>query len=287
MLCVANPMTISTLQSGHPEELLGGVLCVAAVLLALRGRTLWSGIVLGLAVANQEWALVALGPVLLALPRGRVRAALCAAGAAALVLAPLAIGGRFLGQVHSAASPDGSIFTPWQLWWFVGPHRHVTPPGQPWNTRFDPAWLSQLAHPLIIIVALSLALTCFWLRRADVPRPSHEPLLLLALVLLVRCALDPWDNWYYPLPYLLALLSWEALAIERPPASALVASFGGWFVFQWAVPGRGFSPDVQSLLFLAWSLPALGGMALGLYAPRTAERVRLALSRARALPSPA
>jgi hypothetical protein len=139
---------------------------------------------------------------------------------------------------------------------------------------------------MIIVVAFALSLTCFWLRRRSV-RPTAEPLLLLALVLLLRCALDPWDNWYYPLPYLLALLSWEALGSRRPPAAALVASFGGWFVFQWAVPGRGFSPDAQALLFLAWCLPALGGMAVGLYAPRTAERLRLALTRSRVIPSPA
>jgi hypothetical protein len=53
------------------------------------------------------------------------------------------------------------------------------------------------------------------------------------------------------------------------------------------VPGRGFSPDMQSLLFLAWCLPALAGIALGLYAPRTAARLRLALNRSRAVLSPA
>jgi hypothetical protein len=192
-----------------------------------------------------------------------------------------------VSQVRGAASPGGSIFTPWQLWWFVGPHRHVIPPGQPWNTRFDPAWLSQLAHPLIVVVAALLSLVCFWLRRRGTPRPAHDGLLLLALVLLLRCALDPWDNWYYPLPYLLALVSWEALALKRPPAAALVASFGGWFVFQWAVPSHGFSPDGQAVLFLAWALPALGGMTLGLYAPRLAGRLGRISTRPRAVPTPA
>src|SRR3984957_15698010 len=35
-LCVANPLTLSALEVGHPEELLGGVLCIAVVLLAAR-----------------------------------------------------------------------------------------------------------------------------------------------------------------------------------------------------------------------------------------------------------
>jgi hypothetical protein len=288
MLCVANPMTLSTLESGHPEELLGGVLCVAAVLVAMRGRPIWAGVLLGLAVANQEWALVAVGPVLIALPRARIRALIAGGTAAALVLLPLLAGGKFLGQVNAAARPGGSsIFTPWQLWWFLGPHRHVLPAGQPWNTRFDPAWLTQLAHPLIIVVAAMLSLGCLWLRRRQAFRPAYEPLLLLGLVLLVRCALDPWDNWYYPLPYLLALLSWEVLATRRAPAVGLIASFGGWFVFQWAVPSRGFSPDAQSLLFLAWALPALATMGIALYSPTLARRLRGLATRSSAVPATA
>ncbi len=67
-VCVANPMTLQALEMGHPEELLGACLCAAAVLLALRGRALLAGVLLGLAIANKEWALLAAGPVLLALP---------------------------------------------------------------------------------------------------------------------------------------------------------------------------------------------------------------------------
>ena len=33
-----------------------------------RGRTVWAGVLLGLAIANKEWALIATGPVLLVLP---------------------------------------------------------------------------------------------------------------------------------------------------------------------------------------------------------------------------
>ena len=69
-LCVANPLTLRALEIGHPEELLGAVLCVAAVLLAARDRPLWAGLLLGLAIANKQWALLAVGPVLLALPDG-------------------------------------------------------------------------------------------------------------------------------------------------------------------------------------------------------------------------
>lgn len=287
MLCVANPMTLSTLESGHPEELLGAALCIAAVLAALRNRPIWAGAFLGMAVANQEWAIVATGPVLIALPDRRIRAIFTAGATAAVILSPLIAAGGFLSQVKGAAAPNSSIFTPWQLWWFVGPHRHAIPAGQPWATRFDPAWLAHLAHPLIAAIAIPLTLLCVWMRRHRPARPAHEALLLLTLLLLLRCALDPWDNWYYPLPFLLALVAWESLTVTRPPVMAILASFVAWFVFQWAVPSRGFTSDEQGAIFLIFTVPTLVAIALALYAPGVAERLRVRSGRREPAPSPA
>ena len=56
-LCVANPISLPALEYGHPEEMLGAVLCIFAVVLAFRDRPVWSGVLLGLAVANKQWAL--------------------------------------------------------------------------------------------------------------------------------------------------------------------------------------------------------------------------------------
>jgi hypothetical protein len=70
-VCVANPITLDALEVGHPEELLGACLCVAAVLFASEDRSLLAGVLLGLAIANKPWALLALGPVLLALSAHR------------------------------------------------------------------------------------------------------------------------------------------------------------------------------------------------------------------------
>ncbi len=287
LLCVANPMTLSTLESGHPEELLAAVLCVAAVLAALRDRAIWAGLLLGLAVANQEWAIVAVGPVLIAMSGHRIRALLTAGAAGSALLLPLVAAGGFVGQLKGASMPTSSIFTPWQLWWFIGPHRHVIPAGQPWNTRLDPAWVTQLAHPLIIAIALPLALLSAYAVRRRPARRTHDALLLLALLLLLRCALDPWDNWYYPLPFLLALLAWEALTAQRPPVMAVVASFAAWFLFQWAVPSRGFTPDAQSLLFLLFAVPTLIAIVVALYLPATAGRLRLRLGQRTPVPTPA
>ncbi len=130
-LCVANPVTLYALEIGHPEELLGACLCVAAVLLASRGKWLWAGVLLGLAIANKEWALLALGPVLLALPARRRAACLASAGAAAAaVLGPLVLvgSGGFVAGTKAFASASGEIFQPWQLWWFFGAPNHVLAP---------------------------------------------------------------------------------------------------------------------------------------------------------------
>ncbi len=44
-------------------------------------------------------------------------------------------------------------------------------------------------------------------------------MLLLSLLLLLRCMLDTWDNIYYPLPLVIALLAWETCSLRRAPRS--------------------------------------------------------------------
>src|SRR5581483_5454923 len=92
LLPVFNPATSGALGAGHPEEILCGALCVAAVVLASRNRPLAGALALGLALATKQWALVAAAPFLVALPRARARAAVVAAGVATLLTLPLALG---------------------------------------------------------------------------------------------------------------------------------------------------------------------------------------------------
>jgi len=61
-LAVLTPASLVAVRDGHPEEILGGALCIAAMLLAGR-RAVWAGVALGLAVATKQWALVAVVPV--------------------------------------------------------------------------------------------------------------------------------------------------------------------------------------------------------------------------------
>jgi hypothetical protein len=272
-LCIVNPVTLYTLQLGHPEELLGAVLCVAAVLAAQRGQATWSGVLLGLAVVNKEWALLAIGPVLLALPGQRRRALLTALAIAVVFYAPLLAPALVNHTPIASAGPvagttSGSIFQPWQLWWFLGaPHHLVTGSFGVVKVgyRKPPLWLETIPHPLIIALGVPATIAA-WRRRAD-------PLLLLAFLLAIRAALDPWDTVYYPLPFILALLSWESLSRRRPPVLALVASVVVWLVFIEA-PGR-LTPDQMAIAFAAVAVPTIVALGLGVYRPRLGIRTAL------------
>jgi hypothetical protein len=281
-LCVANPLTLRALELGHPEELLGACLCVAAVLLAGRERPLWAGLLLGLAIANKEWALLAAGPVLLALPaRRRLPCLASAVAVAAALLAPLALvsSSGFVSASRGAATPASTIFQPWQAWWFFGHHGTlvhglfgVPKPGY----RTGPAWTGTISHPLIIAAGLAVSVA-LWLRgRRDTGAGTlpgraslsvRSALLALALLLLLRCLLDTWDTVYYPLPFIFALLCWEVSGpARRPPVLALSSTVLAWISFQW-LPGH-VSPDVQATFFLAWTVPLAALLAQRLIAPR-------------------
>jgi hypothetical protein len=276
-LCVVNPITVSALELGHPEELLGAVLCVWAVLLAQRGRAAWAGIVLGLAIANKEWALLAVGPALLALPSRRALALLCAGATAAVVLAPLVLvgGGGFLTGARATALPGATIFQPMQIFWFLGHHSaqaaHLLGAAKR-EYRLAPSWISSVSHPLVIGVVVPLTALSLNRRRREGAgagsiagsRRLANPMLLLALLLLLRCMLDTWDNVYYPLPLVIALLVWETCSLGRAPLLALTTTALIWFI-SWR--SLNLSVDLQSALFLAWSVPLALSLGSLLYLP--------------------
>ncbi len=259
VLAAGNPVFLSALDVGHPEELLGAALCVGAVLAASFKRPWLAGLLLGLALANKAWAVLAIGPVLVALDRHRLGALGLAGTIAAVLVAPFLVGsGAATGAVHAAGTTN-TIFQPWQVWWPLGDLGHVVrgldgavKPGY----RVPPQWLGSVSHPLIAVSGVPLSL--LWLRRRRGDR-TPDVLLLLALVLLVRCVLDPWNTGYYHVPFLLALLAWEALQRERPPILSLTAAALVWLSFE-KLPQL-VGPDAQSALYLAWAVPAVLALA--------------------------
>ncbi|MEJ7894425.1 MAG: glycosyltransferase 87 family protein [Solirubrobacteraceae bacterium] len=275
-LAAGNPVALRALDIGHPEELLGAACCAGAVLAAIRGKTLLVTLLLGIALANKAWAVVAVPVVFVAMPRHRIRAIVGAGALAAVFVVPFLFaetqGGS--GRLVALTSQTSTIFQPWQIWWPLGDLEHVVRGGDGLikaDYRYPPEWLGPLTHPLIALVAVPLALL-WWRRRAD-DRSADDVLLLLAMVMLLRCVLDPWNISYYHLPFLFALLAWESVARARPPILSLSATLLVWASFGW-IP-QVASPDVQALLYLGWTLPALSALAVAAYrlpSPRWASR---------------
>jgi hypothetical protein len=273
VLVAANPLTLRALEIGHPEELLGGVLCVAAALAAGRGSPVLAGLLLGSAIANKPWALLAVVPLVAMLGEGRLKLLATAACTTAIVMLPLALAGGAVQEAAAVARTTSDIFQPWQVWWFLGEHGQVVVGnfGEKPDYRVGPGWLAGMAHPLVVLVPAAISLAFLpRLRRG----PWHDGLLLLAFALLLRCLLDPWNVSYYSLPFLLALVAWEVHAERRPPVLSLGATLLSWITLV-SLPSIAH-PDIQAAAYLAWSVPLAGlmgarllGVRVGSAAPST------------------
>jgi glycosyl transferase family 87 len=258
-LAAAGPLAWQAVWYGHPEELLATALAVGAVLAALGGRAVLAGVLLGLAVASKQWAVLAVLPTLIALPHHRIRMLLAAAGAGGAALLPILLAdpGTFATAQQSVGS-SANWFRPRQLWWPLGA---PAPAGvdAPAGSAVTPAWLVPIPKPLIVGLAIPLA--ALWLRR---PGPRTDALLLLALLLLLRCLLDPWNIIYYHLPLVIALLAWEVICGRRIPIVSLVTTGAVWLSFETYDTALGYGPW---LVYLAWTVPLAAYLARELYRP--------------------
>ena len=282
VLCVANPLTVPALQIGHPEEILGAALCVAAVLCAMDDRPIWAAVLLGLAIANKEWAVVAAGPVLLALDRARLRGLLITGVTAGALLAPFMLGasGGVAAQTAATGASTGDVFQPWQIWWFLGTHGHLAKGMHP-GYRTPPSWIETLSHPVIAGITVPLSALYAVVRRTGRRTVPNAPLLLLTLLLALRCLLDPWDISYYALPFLVALVTWESLSCDRLPVLSLLAAVATWIIFR-TTATLGLSGDMQALVFTVVSVPSVLALTQAIYAPGVARRLASRRDRAAA-----
>lgn len=291
VVALLNPGVFRSIHWGHPEELLAGALCAGAVLAAARGRSPLAGLLLGLAVATKQWALLAVIPTLLAAPERRVVLVLVAGALAlALTLPTMAAAPRTFVAVQKEAAQAGGPIGPANVWWPISSPRTAAEraAGSPGFAYEIPARLAALTHPLIVLAALPLG-WLFWRRRARLA--PEDALGLLALLLLLRCLLDPWNNDYYHAPFLLALLGWEAVARSGWPRLTLLASVALALTFPAAAvtfTELSAGGALLGVTYLAWAVPLAGWLALEVYAPATRDaivaRVR---SRAAAQPSAA
>ena len=107
----------------------------------------------------------------------------------------------------------------------------------------------------------------WWFSRRRTP---DDVLGLLALLFLLRCLLDPVDNAYYHVPFLLSLMAWEGLVRRGLPLVSILSSA----TIYYAINKAGWTDDLalRNALYLAATLPVAASLAVRLYVPRRASR---------------
>jgi len=231
-ICLLNPLIGNALALGHPEELLTSSLAVGSLLALCEQRITLAAVLAGLAIATKQWALVLISPIVLVAEGRRIRAAALALGTAAAVTAPMVIAnfGAFryaLEYISKARAATTDI-----NWFYPLTHTgHVTivdifgAPRQVIGHTVS-AFLGAVTHPAIVILGLLIPIAV-WLREGR-RLGERELLLASALVLLLRCTLDPESAAYYHLPLLFCLLALDVVAGRQLPYAGL-AGFAGIF----------------------------------------------------------
>jgi hypothetical protein len=251
LLLIANPVTLSAMEVGHPEELVAAALATLAVLLAGRDRAVLTGLVLAAAAASKPTAALAAPVALLVLQRGHWRAiAAGAVAAAALMTQLLANHDRVQAISHELRGQDRVYAA--SAWWPLADEHAVAPVGgiDVPDAAVMPGGLTRSAGQ-IALAALTLALAIAYFRRRD-RLTLPDGLSLLAGLMLARCLLDPVNLFYYAVPFVVALVAWETYARRGIPLVSIVASAALWAT----VSPPPSNPDLACALFLAWAVPA-------------------------------
>jgi hypothetical protein len=276
-VCLFSPLIGDALYYGHPEEILTASLVCGALLAAVEQRVLLTALLIGLAIASKQWALVALVPTLLILKRERIRAAIVATSAAGLLTLPMAVGDpsafHHAWAYISKAQPVVTLFN----WLFpfspagAGRITDVTGESHPFIGHLVWPIESALAHPLIVILGIVVPLL-IW---RGVEGVATRPLLLsAALVLLLRCVLDPETAAYYHLPLLLVLFSLDATAGSRLPLAGLGGAAASFVVLD-RFPSY-LGPSVANLAYIVASMAAAVLILRGLRRAPTLALMRTA-----------
>jgi hypothetical protein len=135
-------------------------------------------------------------------------------------------------------------------------------------TQFSlPDSVGRALHMGVIAVAALLSLLYARGRREEGWNPD-DVLQLVALLFLLRCMLDPLTFSYHHTPFLVALISFEALRRRVPVLSAY--SIGALLLMNEVVVPSG-EPGLINVFYLAWTIPLAAVMALSLYAPERSK----------------
>jgi Gpi18-like mannosyltransferase len=248
---VVGPATFRALRWGHPEDLLGAALAVAAVLAASHRRPVTAGVLLGLAIATKQWGVFALLPVLM-LARGQRRRVASVAGiVASAFIVPMLVGDppRFFDQNLNTAVVQLGV-TQTNIWW---PFHHLAfDPTINQEIEVLPSALRTLSHPLAVALVLGLSVL-YWRRSAA--RHPYDALQLLALFFLIRCLLDPLTISYHHAPFVLTIAMFEGLRCRRVPVVTLTSTAALLVLGNLIAPL--IKPNLMYAVYLLWVLPTI------------------------------
>ncbi len=111
VLALASPVYASVSEYFHPQDLLAIGLILLAVGSGVRGRWVWAGVLLGLSFTSQQFALLAIAPLFVVVPRNqRMRLVLSTVLSVVVVDGPfiIASGGKALKTVLTGSNRLGS-----------------------------------------------------------------------------------------------------------------------------------------------------------------------------------
>ena len=227
LIVIASPIVQDGITAGHPEGTLSKVLGTAAVLAAIRGRARWAAVFLGLAISAKESALIALPPVLIALPRSRREVLLIAGGLVFLLTGVVWLSDvdAFVRALHGEGATR--YLTPFSPLWLFSSPVHLG--DQLAVVRLMPWGLHRVsAAALTLALAMSVGTGWYvWARRRGA---TCDPLALLTLLGILRCVCDTTHEAYYATSILIPAATWESMR-DRPPLITAAISFGNPIFF--------------------------------------------------------
>jgi hypothetical protein len=167
---------------------------------------------------------------------------------------------RLVTITQEASKTQGSgptsFWTPFTIdrkrTYFDGSHRRTA------TGHVLPSALHPVPKLLIVLAPFPLALLLWRRRRVGL----EDAMGLLALVLLLRCVLDPVSNGYYYAPFLFALAGYESLRRRGPPLLTIAVAAAVWASFD--LPS---SRGAVTAAWVVWAVPLTIFMFVELYAP--------------------
>jgi hypothetical protein len=271
-LAVFNPMVHWALAYGHPEELLTTSLVVGSIVFAVQRRVIVATVLLGLAIASKQWAVIAMFPVVALCSGRRLRVALGAGVIVTIASLPALLGSpsSFLHN-QFALVHEHFVAPAWDSWLFlVSPRVHLRVAG---GLTYTGPHLSStvvgLLHPLIIAVAIAIGF--YVARRGRAHMTLGAWFGAVGLAFLLRCTLDTETMPYYVAPLFMTLLAWDALQGGRVPLRGLLTAAVSYLLFDRLTPAK-IGPDAASALFDGASLIGCVLLTRALRQPRTQGR---------------